>query len=104
MDWNMIASAFGAITTLLLSYIINRQGKIQEKLDRHVDISFAEHSKLVSKEDCKDNRLNCENLKHRGVVCDIASVNNRLDGIYREINGHSHTNLPFDSLVIRKST
>lgn len=102
LSWDHVASAFGAITTLLLTYLISRLGKIEEKQEEHINASNKELNDRVTFKNCKDFREECERLKHQAVECDVSATKKRVEQVQENLDVHSHTGLPGDSAVIKR--
>ena len=102
MSWDHVASAFGALTTLLLTYLLTRIGKIEEKQAECAKEATKEINNRVTFQRCKEFREECERLKHHAVECGIANTQKEVNQIWDALNTHTHTNLPVDTVVIRR--
>ena len=102
LSWDHVASAFGAITMLLLGYMIKRQGNTEDKIDGHITESNKELNDKVSFGKCKDFRDECERLKHHAVECDVSATKKRVEQVQENLDVHSHTGIPPDSVVIKR--
>ena len=126
--WEHVASSLGGITMLLLSYLIRRQGKIEEnlqadikdlgqKVDNHKRDILNKLEKKVDVADCDTIRGQCRIYCTDAVqapICrkidnikdlqqkDRDSQERVTEDIWSAINTHTHESLPKDAGVIRQ--
>jgi hypothetical protein len=102
LQWDHVASGFGAVTMLLLGYMIKRQGNTEDKVDKHIIDTTKEMGEKVSFPKCKEFRDECTKGKHHTVECDVAAAKKRVEQIQDNLDFHSHTGLPADAAVIKR--
>ena len=104
--WEYIATAMGAVILLLLSYQIKHQGKLEDKLDKHITGMNNVLNKKLDQNYCDKIRDEC--TSHRKASFEDTTVK-ALDDLRKKgerfwdvINLHSHTGLTPESVIIRK--
>ena len=113
--WMALLSGLGALTIVLLSVHLHRQGELDEKVDKlgevincHLVDAAGVESKFLKIEDCKGcvafNQVcrKIEELKERRETRWKVQIDENKD-IWSAINNHTHVGLPEDAGgVVRK--
>jgi hypothetical protein len=102
ISWDHVASAFGAITMLLLGYLIYRQGHLEDKVDDHIETQRERCNGKMSASECKETRAECERLKHHAVECDVLEAKKMVEYLAETFEYHTHTGLPPEATMVRR--
>ena len=102
LSWDHVASGFGLITTILLTYLLNKLGKLEQTQEEHIRNSIKEMGEKESYDKCKEFRDECTKGKHHTVECDLSATKRRVEQVQDNLDFHSHTGIPTDSAVIKK--
>ena len=99
-SWSHVASGLSAIIIALLTYLIHKGGKQEDKIDKLMEKA----SDLVTYEDCRLERQSCpvgnttqDIRRDRKVSWD--KYEEDIKKFKETFYAHSHTSLPSDSVV-----
>ena len=89
--WDTIASALAGLSSVLLAYMINKQGKFEDKFENGFQILTKELASKVTKEDCESMREECFKFKVGLVSTQLNSIEEKLDEYHIDFKKHFHT-------------